>query len=495
MVLIFEIRSLFTLGYLFYRYETMSSPPVIRNDPTLSIATSSACLECTSESCKDGKPCRLAVAPNKSAASVRIFRNRKVIDVRQSGNCENLIKAAGEIGKTITIQEFANNLREGKYSYTSPRGGGCNDVTVNASQYGEILRLGDRYDISDGNNWQNLLGKITYVRSRQLKDSFLSENKLTIIPNVPFEMSYNGNTFSVTKMALFHPSPVRIENVQHDAVITLNDPIDNPKFVVMIPLVASSFTTPSTAFFSRIGSAFSKVVLPNQEGEETIPTGSDWSISKLFNTMSDGISITDSFYTWTGMNGTSKAGRYIVMEKPMFISAGELTELRNIPPIDPKFGIPSISEPVSYRKEICCKASGPGVSTRESFTVKEGFTPMDIFAYSVTGIFVLIASILALYLSQQGWVTQSIRDFYEAIGRFFARQFDTLYGRSIPKIFGEGGLLETGDLSQMTKGLQSGDLSGLKNLSSSAQSEDASPALQNLANNPAIQGFAKKFGA
>lgn len=397
-----------------------------RQNTDVSIATSSICVECASGSCRDGKPCRLAVAPNKSAASVKIYRNKKIVDTRQSKGCKSLDIASSGIGNTVTIQEFADNLRDGKYSVMSPRGKGCSDVTVSPEQYGTILKFGDKFDIHDGDNWQKILRNITYVRNRELKNSFLSENKLTIEPNVSFEMSYNGKTFSITKMALFYPSPVRIENVQHDAIITLNDPMDNPEFVVMIPLVASSFVTESTAFFSRIGSALSKVVLPNQDEEVNVATGSDWSISKLFNTMTDGISIVDPFYTWTGVVDKMKTGRYIIMEKPMFISAGELTELRNIPPVDPAFGIPAIAEPVLYRKELCCKATkSTSAPVRESF-VSRYTTPEDIMRWFIALLFVLAGTVIAIRLVTETPITQVIANGVYKVGKFLADQFKKL---------------------------------------------------------------------
>lgn len=434
------------------------TPPAIptRQTTDVSVSTSSACLECTSESCKDGKPCRLAVAPNKSAASVKIFRNRKVVDAR-TGQCGSLWNDFFNIGKTVTLQEFAVNLQAGKYSTASPQGG-CVDVTVNPTQYGTLLKLGDNFNPNDKANQDIVKNNTTSVRTREVKNSFLSENKLTIVPNVPFEMSYNGKVFNVTKMALFHPSPVRIENVQHDAIITLNDPIDNPEFVVMIPLVASSFVTESTTFFSRIGSAFSKVVIPTQEGEETVATGSDWSISKLFDTMSDGISVTDSFYTWTGVAENVKTGRYILIEKPKFISAGELTELRNIPPADSKFAIPSIADPVSYRKALCCKAEKTKSTTvRETF-ISRNTTPKEMIQWFFAIVFFVAGVATAMMLVLEYPVAESIRNGVIMIGKFLSDQFDKLYkGPSIPGL---------GDLSDIKNALNEPGGLDLKNLSS-----------------------------
>lgn len=491
---------------------TVTPPSIpVRNDFTLSISTSSTCLECADESCKDGKPCRLAVAANKSASSVKVYRDRKSLDIRNAKN-NSFYDAFLNIGKTVTAREFLLNLRQGKY--TVLEGGNAIDVEASPSQFNTLMRSVDNIK-GDIPTFDTIIKpNISQIRARELKTSYLSENKLTVVPNIPFEMSYNGKTFNVTKLSLFHPSPLRIENVQHDAVLTLNDPGDNPEFVVMIPVVSSSGTTPSTTFFSRISSAFAKVTLPNQDGsEETVATGSDWSISKLFNTMSDGVSIVDSFYTWTGVNTVNnvKTGRYIMMEKPMFISSGDLTELRNLPAITPTFGIPAVSDPVSYRKELCCKASG--TTTRESFTVKEGFvtTPTDAFAYFAMLITGVIGILFAFMLAENSSTTDSIRDFFIGIGRLFSRQFDKLYGGvSIPGMNLNSNLTSSlqqaakGNLNDITSSLQQaakgklGDFQetakgNLNNLTSSLQqavqlknpplsdSQEIPPALQNLA--------------
>jgi hypothetical protein len=476
------------------------TPPSIptRNDLTLSIATSSACLECAEDSCKDGKPCRLAVAPNKSAASVKVYRNRKVMDVRNQ-QTNDLNTAFNNIGNTITFREFILNLRQGKYSAFER--GKAMDVEATPTQFDTLMRLGDNINVNNPTFNYIIKPNITLTRIREVKTSYLSENKLTIVPNIPFEMSYNGKTFNITKMSLFHPSPLRIENVQHDAVLTLNDPVDNPDFVVMIPLVASSFTTPSTTFFSRINYAFDKVTSSKQDGsEETVSTGSDWYISKLFNTMSDGVSIVDSFYTWSGVNpnGNAKTGRYIMMEKPVFISISDLTSLRNLPAINPTLGIPSISEPVSYRKELCCKANST-TNIREKFVVKERSSdPVSIVYLFLCFVVALMAVLFAYNIAENRYYTDTIRGLFIRAGQGFSNMFDKyLAGKTTPAAVTQIQLpavpqLPTASQLPAVPQLPAASQLDLKNLSNS---EEVPPALQNLASNPALQNLAAKFGA
>lgn len=477
---------------------TSSRPPgqpSKRLDNNLSISSTTACVK---GDAKEGIPCSLGVNVNKSAASVKMYRDTKVVDSR-TDQCGSYWKARADITKGISLKEFADNLRDGKYSGSlTQEGGSCYELTATPEQYNAIVSLSEA-NISDGGVQNTLNNNKTALRLRKSKVTYSSENKLTIIPNIPFELDYNGkDKIIVSKMTLFHPSPVRIENIQHDAVLTLNDPADNPAYVVMIPLVSSSFNTPSTAFLSRISSRFGEAVIPNSAQnyrEVDVATGSDWSISNLFNMSGDGISVTDSFYTWKGV---STSVRYILMEKPAFISAGDLTTLRNLPPVNPEFaidGIPQANTDVLYRKSFCCGTKT--TSTKESFGNKgrAGIQVNDIANWIIIGIFALLGLGIALYIVLQTSIAESMRDGVIMFGSLISKQFDKLSGGvqlpSVPQLQ----LPSTSQL-QLPQGI---DLSkvqlpqqlDLKNLSNS---EEIPPALKGLADNPALQKFASSFG-
>lgn len=82
--------------------------------------------------------------------------------------------------------------------------------------------------------------------------------KLFLKPSMPFTMSYNDVSFKVDTMTIYHPCPVRIENVQYDAVLQLNDaPISNMAApgndtVILIPLAGSNNPDEAGRLFQKI---------------------------------------------------------------------------------------------------------------------------------------------------------------------------------------------------------------------------------------------------
>jgi hypothetical protein len=68
------------------------------------------------------------------------------------------------------------------------------------------------------------------------------DKKLFLEPSMPFKLGFNGATYDIRQMVLYHPCPVRIENVQYDAVLQLGEANatggDND-LIVLIPLAAS----------------------------------------------------------------------------------------------------------------------------------------------------------------------------------------------------------------------------------------------------------------
>lgn len=85
-----------------------------------------------------------------------------------------------------------------------------------------------------------------------------AQNKLYIKPSMPFKLAYNGLEITVDKMVLYHPCPVRIENIQYDAVLQLNDPslssITESKndTVILIPLAGTNRPDEAGALISKI---------------------------------------------------------------------------------------------------------------------------------------------------------------------------------------------------------------------------------------------------
>ena len=115
--------------------------------------------------------------------------------------------------------------------------------------------------------------------STSVVDLKLDGPRLVITPSIPFEFTFNDKTVSVSFCHLMTPCPIRVENVQYDAVLMLIG--DNGKFVLMIPIQAT--TTPdqaSDAFLTRVVSHIPNLVQKPTEST-SVPTGSDWSLTSV----------------------------------------------------------------------------------------------------------------------------------------------------------------------------------------------------------------------
>lgn len=85
-------------------------------------------------------------------------------------------------------------------------------------------------------------------------------SKVFIKLSMPVSLSYTNNpegsldmiTTSADTMTVYYPSPLRIENVQHDAVLSIGDAALGSDLVILIPLAASNDTNPGTAILDRI---------------------------------------------------------------------------------------------------------------------------------------------------------------------------------------------------------------------------------------------------
>jgi hypothetical protein len=77
-------------------------------------------------------------------------------------------------------------------------------------------------------------------------------------PSMPFKLAYNGVEIVVKNMVLYHPCPVRIENVQYDAVLQLNDPSmgsarrSENDTIILIPLAGSNRPDEAGQLISKI---------------------------------------------------------------------------------------------------------------------------------------------------------------------------------------------------------------------------------------------------
>ena len=199
---------------------------------------------------------------------------------------------------------------------------------------------------------------------------------------------------TISMLTMYHPSPLRIENVQHDAVLSLNDPSDpTAKTVILIPLKSSNTGDESTDFFNKIANKLTTIVSPDPVTglypETNIPTGNNWNIKSVFwldrTPSADNISkVTDAFYTWMGagsynMVETSRTAteirygwqpdgaqvRYFMLQTPVSINSTDLTYLTgSLPPTPAEEAIHKIPDPTApgNAKILYKKATGNAAS-------------------------------------------------------------------------------------------------------------------------------------
>lgn len=224
---------------------------------------------------------------------------------------------------------------------------------------------------------------------------------------------------SISMFTMFHPSPIRIENVQHDAILSLNDPSDESvRTVILIPLKSSNINDDSVRFFNKIAKHLTSISQPdsvtNRYPETDIPVGNDWGIKDLFwlsnpNKETNLSTVTDAYFSWTGAQsykrvevsrssteiryGWKPSGRivnYFMLQTPVAISPVDLSFLtRSLPPTPPEKAIHRIPDPTSGNNpKILYKQATPPASEAGCGIVRERMTnpgPGDMVSSLLSG--------------------------------------------------------------------------------------------------------------
>jgi hypothetical protein len=308
--------------------------------------------------------CSLQVTPGISTSTIKLDRDFGDISRAQ---CESFKKDEQAVrDKKLTFADFKSRLVAGKYA--RPAGEG----------YCEQLAL-SQDDAATMKSWEDYASsgytKITGSRIRKIStgDSFSRDTKLRITPSIPFKMTVGTRTIEpreilVKEMTLYHPSPVRIENVQHDAVLSLNDPASAAPdtVVVLIPIVSSGAQTGATEFMSKIVSQASSLIAPDPQtgvyNSIDVPTGADWTLNTLLPIDEETNQVKSGYFAWEGVppleqytieetrylkhygwrRGTGGAPMYAMLEKPVEISQSDLATLLQFPPTPPEEAIHGI---------------------------------------------------------------------------------------------------------------------------------------------------------
>jgi hypothetical protein len=198
------------------------------------------------------------------------------------------------------FEEVKKDLSTGIY-YEDLNNGYCRQILFDAVDL-QSVRTPDQLPMD----------KARYMTIRKMSDSgsYSSVTKLFIKPSIPFEVEFNGAKHKITVLTLMHPSPIRMENVQHDAMLTLGDPGEgnNDGLVVLVPLQGALVAGDSGQFISKITRYLTGVLQPDPATGDyksmDIPTGNDWALSKMFTGSPgpDGNTVVTQpgYYVWSG---------------------------------------------------------------------------------------------------------------------------------------------------------------------------------------------------
>jgi len=384
------------------------APPIIREDEPPVAGTISFGLGDAQGCSWNGKDCQLTVGRGLSSSGAKLYREEGGIT---KAECDQFDKDKTRVRlEQMSLEEFKKNVAAGKYYTPAADAGYCKQITLTDEDMKTVKTIHEF-------PWQ---AKARYptIRKMTTAGGFSSVTKLFIKPSIPFKVTFNGETYTISLMTLFHPSPVRLENVQHDALLTLGDPSPGNRAkgssstdaVILIPLVGSLNPGPSGDFLSKVARYLSAVLQPDpatgQYNTVDIPTGNDWDLSKMFpGTPAEGVTVVDAgYYIWSASPGMVKSAtpevtvnpfpqadihrykyvptgstnlRYIMLQKPVGVNVFDMQTIRMLPatPADQALD-PYIPSSLSYVTPKTCQTPPAG---RESMT-NQGDNTCDPFA-------------------------------------------------------------------------------------------------------------------
>jgi hypothetical protein len=187
--------------------------------------------------------------------------------------------------------------------------------------------------------------------------------KLFIVPSIPFSITYNSpstgsRTSSVSRMSVFHPFPLRVDNFcekgrQYDACFQIGDfpssLVPGSSIIVLIPLKVAENDEKldeGGKFINAVANKFSSIIgqqpdKMNGYPETTANTGANWMLEKILKTERP-------FYSWTYKEGF----QLIVMAEPIIIVAGDMESIKRLPATPPQ-------DTIHYMNGITYKPAPP----------------------------------------------------------------------------------------------------------------------------------------
>jgi hypothetical protein len=179
----------------------------------------------------------------------------------------------------MAFEEFRKGLLDGIYYRELQSPEYCGKLVFDAADLAKATKVDDIDPTK---------ARMPVIQRVADSGGYSSITKAFIKPSIPFEVDFNSKPHKISVLTLMHPSPIRMENIQHDAMLTLGDPSEgnNDGLVILVPLVGSLTAGESGAFISKIARYMSGILTPNpatgQYEAVDIPTGSDWKLSSIF---------------------------------------------------------------------------------------------------------------------------------------------------------------------------------------------------------------------
>lgn len=198
----------------------------------------------TAQGCQSptGGVCQFAVPQGVSSSGAKLYRDQGTIRRDQCRRYGNDLKKVANQEKSF--EEVKKDLVAGLY-YEELSNGYCRQIMYAPEDIKAVLTP-DKLPAD----------KVRYNSIRKMSDSgsYSSVTKLFIKPSIPFKIELNGKPHTISVMTLMHPSPIRMENVQHDAMLTLGDPGEknNDGLVVLVPLQGSLMAGASGEFMNKV---------------------------------------------------------------------------------------------------------------------------------------------------------------------------------------------------------------------------------------------------
>lgn len=335
--------------------------------------------------------CLLAVDTRVTTSSVTLTRDYGNVSNEECKKYQQDKQAVAN--KEMSFGDFLRGLAAG--TYTRPvsktdNGEFCEQILIDSEM---VAKLKD-YDTFLKEE-QNIKG----VRIRKVTGggSFSSGSKVKVVLSLPLRAQYVSELkdgvpqvkeIAIRTMTLYHPAPIRLENVQYDAVLSLNDPSDETAGedgVILIPLKGSNTGSKSEDFFNKIVKHAISLAQPSLATgmfeKVEVPTGAEWSLASLFwlgDPTQDGYAkVLDAYYSWNGLptfnrnersrttwaqknvglfgdapaeinfgwQATNSRVRYFMIANPVNIAMSDLSILtRNLPPTPPEQAIHKIPD-------------------------------------------------------------------------------------------------------------------------------------------------------